>query len=168
MLAAAQLMEVFRTLSGRRFYGVLDDEDTDVMSVLPSRRTLRVPVNSPVVPGTLFYDHDRRIYLCADRNATRIYRIFRLFEMDRELPWVRRGTITDPVTGLEREAPPINMGTVWARLEPAGELSGAPLNVPESTFRVITGVELEVDDWLGEHVVTRADRLLGITIAEVR
>lgn len=157
----SRFLRPMRFLDGRRFHGVLLDEKSDV-GIMPSNRLL--VTRRPMQSRDLFRDPTDRVYLVAEHGAAGHYRVF---EMDRRLAWVRMATVKDPVTGLSRNDVPTDLGLTWASLAPAGALTGAlPADVPE--YRILTGAQLAIGDRIGPYTVTRADTLVGITVAEVR
>lgn len=165
----------FRVLNGPKFYGqILDIPDTSrVSNFLSARRYLRTNVNSIVKVSDVIVT-PMNMYIVADHGEgfyiDPIYKHHKLFQVDRELSWRRLVKQKNPRTGLiEIVNPPLNMGTAYLSVQPTNsEKDQISIDVPR--YIVITQADLQLEDRLGDdlYVVTKVDKVLGVTLAELR
>ena len=140
------------------------------------RRVLEVNPEANLATGTVLIDRAGRRLLTAwagaDSNQSGEYsQVFKLFDLDTQFNWLRSGTTTDAVTGLNKSNQQISLGTFWGCLE----LFGPDLTslTAMSRYRVLTPAHLKLSDTIsnpttGRHyAVRRCETALGVYIAEV-
>ena len=141
--------------------------------ILP-RRALRTRLREPVKARDLFHDPFRRVLLVGEHDATfsgdeRISRVYSLFQMTRQVAWRRHLDTIDPVTKqpVSRNAfEPL--GQIWVSIESYTRGDEDPgVRIITDRVRVITNVELQLGDQVGDRTVKRLNPTLGITVAEI-
>ena len=164
---------IYRKENGERFLGdivALTDSQNQVANV-PFRQVLRVGSKCRIAPGDVFFTTGGATYLVSarqDEDGPGLYsRTFRIMPMERHVLWERTAKTKDPVTGLDRDGVPMDLGMVWVTFEPIRHQDDV-LKVRDAVFRVTTNAELLVDDHVDNHVVLEVYRNVGITTAEVR
>lgn len=93
------------------------------------------------------------------------WKSFRLYEATAQVSWQRRIKTIDPITELERDSGAVDMGLIWVALEPMDrEAPDRKIRMSFEQDRIICGALIEHDDIVNGKKVTRADRILGLTI----
>ena len=164
----------FRILNGPKFYGqILDIPDTSrVSNFLSARRYLRTKINSIVKVADVIITPMNK-YIVADHGegfyVDPIYKHHKLFQVDRELNWTRLVRSKNPNTGLITVTDTVELGTAFLSVQPTtSEKDQILIDAPKSI--IITQADLHLEDRLGNdlYVVTKVDKVLGVTLAELR
>lgn len=162
----------FNFLDGRFFYGqILDIPDTSrVSNFLSTRRYLRTAPDTLVRPRDVIIV-DNIKYVVAEHGTgfykQPIYKHFKLFEVDEILTWYQSSVTTDTVTGLEKMARTTNAGAVYVSTQPKGDIEDA-LHIQQVRKLCICDKDVKVDDKIGDYIVTKADKVLGVNLLELK
>jgi hypothetical protein len=157
------------TLDGRRFKGVLMPAKDSVPTneFVGVRLLLRVRRDEPISGGVIIKDHQGRTLLLGEHDYVATAKTFRVFVMTGQYSWLRRGEMTDPVTGLKKAGAPIEQGPVWAALEILGSLSAdGGTHMPTEKRRVITGAPVALGDQFDGKLVRRVTRIFSLWLLE--
>lgn len=136
----------------------------------PPRLTLRVKTKGLVKPGCAIETPDGNVYLVgyngpSENHTGHLWDSFRLFRTTGQVEWSRRGTLTDLVTGLPRDAGIVHLGWVWAVVEQIDrEVLDRKIHSSIEQARYITAAKVLADDILDGRQVTRADVQLGLMV----
>lgn len=162
----------YKLLDGTEFLGqILNPPDTSrVSNFLSARRYLRVTVDSLVTPRSVVVV-DGVKYIVAEHgrgfHGKSIYQHFKLFEVDEEKAWTRPSLSVDTVTGLKKPGTPTSLGTVYMSTITSNDLEdGLKIQTPRG-HRVCNAL-VQVDDFVGDMVVTKLDVMLGVSILDVK
>lgn len=163
----------YRTLTGKRIVGHLWQRppvNAGASSFLASRRTLKVPVDSPAVPGdviTLLGGGKFILLNGSDSEAggTRVYRLFTLLQTDRQMTLKRSQTEIHRVTGMAGKTSDVVIGQFWCVFEPLTQVED--INFPTTKYRIVSAAPMQVGDTIDTYSVKRVDMLLGVYVAEV-
>lgn len=138
------------------------------------RRVLRVRTPTIIRPGLVVRSPAGDVFIVGDNGNSEVpegelWNSFKLFKATGQVAWFRRGVRNDPVTLLEVEGPPEDMGLIWATIEASSRETverKLHLSLEEATF--IVGADVQRDDTLDGRPVIRSDELLGIRIGVLR
>lgn len=162
----------FTRLDGLAFYGqILDIPDTSrVSNFLSARRFLRVSTGSIIRAADVIYALGTR-YILGNHGTgilvTPLYKHFKMFQVDLELPWSRNTDVVDAVTGITKSGARSALGTAFISLDTKNDIEDS-LQIQTERKVFITDKDVKVEDYLGTYIVTKVDKLLGISICEVK
>lgn len=164
---------VFKLVDGTKFYGqLLGLPDTSrVSNFLSARRYLRTAVKTIVQPGNVMIA-DGTTFIIAEHGEgfynEPIYRHFKLFDVDAFEPWYPVTTTQDTVTGVKKVSPAaISSTSVYLSTQPA-PLKVDGLQIPAQHRICICNQNIGVGDRVGDHIVTKSDKMLGVFILEMK
>lgn len=171
-----RFQSTFQLLNGRQFLGIIDtpaDRQMPSYQFTYPRRILRTGMASMAKVGDIMRAPNGAYYLLSDNDEgmvydTRLYKTFRLFTLDQELPWSRPRKGTDPLTGVEVEQTAEDLGTIRCALEALKEDVDRVMHIYADRFHIITNVDLQMNDVVGGRVVKRLNPNLGVMFAEVQ
>lgn len=164
---------LFMTDEGLEFLGEISDVpgQSQANSLTYPRRILKVSPDSWLTAGQIIVSPYGRRYLCAEHGdghtGFKLFRAFRLLELDRTVEIRRRVTDTDPLTGLPRAEVETIIGTFDAVFEPLAQQED--LQVAFDRYRMYTKVEILKDDRVDQkYRVVRSEKLLGVYVSEIQ
>lgn len=169
-----RFQSVYRTIDGRQFHGEIMNAPETIGSYdnfLTPRRILKVGPNAGLELGTTVVIAGRK-YVLGDNGESEQYgainyRSYKLFQVDKSLSWSRKVRGKDPVTGIEREYAPEDLGMIWCALEPLRSVVD-DFNVPQNMYRLLTGADIQAGDLIDNRLsVHNVELLLGVRVAEV-
>lgn len=164
---------LFMTAEGMEFLGEISDVPSQSRSSgfsLP-QRILKVAPDTWLKAGTIVVTPYGRRYLCAEQGDghtwSKLFRAFRLFELDRTVEIHRRVIETDPLTGLPKSEEVQLVGSLDAVFEPLAQQED--LQVAFDRYRMLTGEEVQLDDLVdSKYRIVRTEKLLGIYVSEIQ
>lgn len=165
-------LEVIAGGSGT-FHGVLSEAEQNSQPTYVfahPRKVLRVAPNCPIKLGMLVLTPTGERLLVGDNGPSEtwrgaLWRSFRMFAVTRQVTWTRRRFSIDPITQLRRDIGEEAMGTPWMSIEPMDrETNDSKLHHSFETVRFISGEEIQADDLLDGHPVTKCDVQLGLRV----
>lgn len=136
----------------------------------PPRLTLRVKTKGLLQPGVTIQSPDGLVYLVgyngpSENHTGHLWDSFRLFRATGQVPWSRRETTTDLVTGLPKDSGIVELGMVWSVIEQIDrETLDRKIHSSVEQARYITSARIREDDILDGRQVTRADLQLGLMV----
>lgn len=134
------------------------------------RKLLRVKDGVPIVPGQVVQTPGGEKLLVGENGASDshegiLWRSFRLFLVTKQMVWTRRGRTVDPLTKLERDTAPVELGRPWVVFEPLDrEINDSKLRRTFEQARFLVGANIQADDLLDDRVVSKVDSQLGLRI----
>lgn len=155
------------------FRGVLVEtsQNTQTATVFTDpRRLLRVRLPSAIAAGMVVRSPIGEVFIIADNGASELpaeplWQSYKLFKATGKLLWQRRGKRTDPVTNLEIEDDPEDLGEIWVAMEPlTREAIERRLHVNLEQAQFVAGAPIQRDDVLGGRPVVRSDEELGVRV----
>jgi hypothetical protein len=171
----------FRSLlvrsDGLEFEGtIFPAEEGSVPSYDFSSPRLLLRLDHDAIPQTrdTIFDAFGRAFLMADHGETiigntKLYRVHRLFELTHTVPWERNVTVADPLTGLARSTSRQLLGNITCQIEMYGrERSDPQMRIKEEVRRLVTGANIQLNDFVDNMVVKRKDLVLGVWLAEIQ
>lgn len=163
----------FRISDGRQFFGELSSahEADNTMSYVQPHRTLTVGRNALVQPGDVFYTAMGRRFLVAEHGdmitGEEGVRRLRAIEITHSVPWIRKITSDDELTGLPDKILDKNMGTLDCTITMM-DTEGDALKLTQRRYRILSGSAIEVGDVLdSKYQVKEVDRFLGIYVGTI-
>lgn len=159
------------------FMGVLVETSQNTASSTvfsQPRRILRVKVPTAARAGMVVRDPHGEILILADNGASdstegTLWQSFKLFRATQRVHWERRGRVTDVVTLLETEGVPLDLGMIWAAIEPTNrEAIERRLHVNIEESQMVVGAAVLRDDTLDGRPVIRSDLQLGVRVGLIR
>lgn len=150
-----------------------DQKQIPVYAFVNPRHVLRTHGPSALQLGMVIRSPEGVIYIVGENGPSEqpqgtLWQSWRLFEATGQRMWTRRGKVIDPVTQMEREGAEIEMGMIWVALEPLErEQNDFRMSASFEQSRLITGADVTHDDLVGGRKVTRAEKVLGVTIGVV-
>ena len=163
---------IYQKENGSLFYGqILDIPDTSrVSNFLSARRYLRVGTRSAIRPTDVILAGNKK-YIVANHaegfHHGLIYTHYKIFEVDQELNWKKRSFTKNAVTGVEEMVLTDQIETVYISLQPRNDVTDM-IKIPQETFIALSNVEVSRDDVVGNYIVTKVDRQLGIFVLELK
>lgn len=155
------------------FHGVLAESEQNSQPTYVfahPRRVLRVKATSPVRTGMVVVSPSGEKLLVGENGPSEtaggvLWQSYRMFKVTRQVEWYRRTFAIDPITQLERDIGMQSMGTPWLVVEPMDrETSDSKLKRSFETTRFLAGADIQADDLLDGHQVTKCDTQLGIRV----
>lgn len=134
------------------------------------RQLIRVRAPSAARAGMVVRTPAGEVFILANNGVSElsegtVWESFKLFKATKQVQWRRRTKIVDPVTLLETEGDPQDMGLIWAAIEPmTREAIERRLHVNVEQAQFIVGANVQRDDTLDGRPATRSDEMLGIRI----
>lgn len=109
-------------------------------------------------------------YLVADHAKTPTYRVHRLLNVDRLVTWKRSTFTVDPLTNEQRSSPvPATLGQIWVLWDMIRrEAPDFIMHTAEEKNLILTGEDIQLNDWLDDQQVKRVNRALGVNIVQVQ
>lgn len=162
----------FKILGGSDFYGqILDIPDTSrVTNFLSPKRYLRTGPFSPVKPGDVVVLFGV-MYIVGEHGTgfliAPLYKQFKMLQVDIELPWERNTDVVDTVTGVVKSGARTSLGTAYISLDTKNDIEDA-LNIQTERRLFVTDKDVAVEDYLGDFIVTKVDKLIGLSVCEVK
>lgn len=163
----------FSMVDGPDFYGqILDLPDTSrVSNFLSVRRYLRTSVNTNVqarnviIAGSVKY-----IVACHGDGYYKesIYKHFKLFEVDEIWDWYPVKEHVDPVTKVRNQTRDDYEGLVHLSTQPMRFSDDPAINIPLETKIAVVDKAVNVDDKIGNYIVTKTDVVLGVNLIELK
>ena len=152
------------------FQGIVDEPS---QGSLPSyqftngRRILRTNPGVPVKASMVIKTAGGATFITGNLgDDDTIFQSFRLFETTGRYKWQSRGKTVDPVTLLKQDSGLVDKGTIWGVYEPGSqEIFDRQLHLDVEGGNFITNAPVQRDDMVEGKRVTRADRVLGVTLA---
>jgi len=163
---------IYQKENGPSFYGqILDIPDTSrVSNFLSARRYLRVSPRSTIRPNDIIIAANKK-YIVANHadgfHHGLIYIHYKLFEVDAELTWKKKSFTKNAVTGIEEMTLTEQLETVYISLQPKNDVIDS-IKIPQETFIALSNVEVSRDDIIGNYVVLKSDKQLGISVLELK
>lgn len=164
---------VFQTIDGMRFYGqLLGLPDTSrVSNFLSARRYLRTNPTTPIRPGNVIIA-DGVKFIVAEHGEgfynVPIYIHFKLFDVDSILPLYETVTTKDPITGVKKTTPSASSTkNIYLSTQPAPNKIDE-INIPQQYIICVANDEAHVGDRVGDYIVTKSDKMLGIWVLEMK
>lgn len=131
--------------------------------------TCRVKPKSLIDAGQVLRLQSGDHYLVADHSATVDWTTFHLFRCDRQVAWARPNTAIDRLTGQQKAAPPLALGTLWVMWEKVRrEFTDLSLRVANERHLVATGADVLVGDTITGLTVDRVNQALGVKVVELK
>jgi protein gp37 len=125
-------------------------------SVVRTGMVIRTPAGAVFIVGKNGY---------SEVEDQLLWNSFRLFEATGQYTWKRRTKTVDPITRLETDGLPIDLGMIWMAVEPLDrEVFDRKLHLNLEQSRFITGEAILADDILNSQIVVRCDFELGLRI----
>lgn len=161
------------TDAGLRFRGAiqpLSDGGATTTTYLEPRHAMHTRPDEPVNVRDIIIDAFGQRYLVADHGARAgLQKVFRLFHLTQQMSWRRPFTVTEPITGLERNLGDKEIGPIWVATEIYGrEEVDRGLHIGMDRMRIITGAELTLNDKIDGMMVRRIATTYGVTVAEIQ
>jgi hypothetical protein len=129
---------------------------TPTLTALKAGMVIEAPSGAPFIVG---------LNGPSESHIGTLWQSFRLFEPTGQYPWVKRTKVMDPIAHVLREGPPVQMGLIWAALEPMDrEQSDREMRQNFEQQRMITGADVKADDLVDNRAVTKVDKQLGLAI----
>lgn len=173
----SKVMQKYRTTyireDGLRFYGEMFAPSTmeNPNRIELPRRFMKIGLTVKIRPGDVFRTEGGQYFLVLEDGDsdfdTTVYRVLKLVQVDRKVPWIRIIKITDPVSGLEIGSTPQSMGAIWVTLE-EGTQRNDTLNLTQRIFRVYTPNQLKVGDKIGDLTVIEVFIVSGVCVADAK
>jgi hypothetical protein len=171
---------------GRRFYQTYRKEDGTQFRGLLGKPSLTARYtnytlnglilftapNANVDLGDVFFTNFNRAVMCLDNgdeeSLGRTQKCFSLKMMNARFSWKSPDVGIDKITGLPKQNGMIDKGMMYCSLEEDGQaVSTTGLYFPK--YKVITNKQLKLNDVLDDkYVVTKVDKFLGVTVADVK
>lgn len=162
----------YKTIYGRPFRGqILQPPDTSrVSNFLSARRYLRTKPVTIVKPRDVIVVNEAK-YIVAEHGdgfyREPIYKHFKLFEVDYTDTWYPKTEITDSLTGIKSVSRETSRGIIYMSTQPHSSLQDQ-VAIPQVMKTAITNAPVQVDDKIGDYVVTKVDLVLGISLLEMK
>lgn len=162
----------FTRLDGLAFYGqILDIPDTSrVTNFLSAKRYLRTGPLSPIKPSDVVII-DKVKYIVGEHGTgflvTPLYKHFKMLKVDAELAWTRNTDVVDAVTGVVKSGTRSSLGTAYISMDTKNDIEDA-LHIQTERHIFITDKNVQVEDYLGPYIVTKVDKLIGLSVCEVK
>lgn len=159
-------------IDGLAFYGqILDIPDTSrVTNFLSAKRYLRTGPLSVIKPADVVIA-DKTKYIVGEHGTgfliTPLYKHFKMLKVDLELPWTRNTDVVDPVTGVIKSGTRTSLGTAYVSLDTKNDIEDA-LHIQTERHIFVTDKNVQVEDYLGNFIVTKVDKLIGLSVCEVK
>lgn len=163
----------FTTIEGSDFFGqILQPPDTArVSNFLSARRYLRVDPDCFLQPGAVVICAGAK-YIIAEHGDgffnTPIYRHFKMFAVDWELPWIGSTSAMDTVTGVYKETKNVAKGTAYISIQPGYSTVDAAIGIPNEQHVFVCDKQPALGDLIGNYFVQKVDLQLGIAVVGVR
>ena len=168
-----RFMSRYSIVGGKDFLGqILAPPDTSrVSNMLTARRYLRVFPPSPVAIGSIV-SVDGEQFLVAEHgkgfHTVPIYIHFKLFKVDEVVSWKRPTLVAHAVTGIKTKTGVSTLGTAYVSVATKTDLEDDVVRVQTHRRLLVTNVAVVVDDLLGDEIITKVDRLLGLYLCETK
>lgn len=165
----------YRTITGKTVKGqFLSIPDTSrVTNFISARRYLRTAADTNLVVGDVLIA-DGVKFIVAEHGTgyfvDSIYKHFKLFEVDSELIHSRRGVVTNPVTGMKQHgAYTVITPILYMSTQPARYIEDRQVGISSDHHIAVCNLQnIDVDDTIGDYVVIKSDKLLGVSILELK
>jgi hypothetical protein len=153
------------------FHGVIAEIDQHLPPsyvFTAPRAVLRVSTIGLLKTGTVIQSPEGIPYLVgyngpSENRGGTLWDSFRLFYLNKQVLWQRRGKIIDPVTRLEQDNGLELMGNIWAVIEPIDrETLDRKVHTSFEANRYLCGPDVRQDDILDGKQVSRSDALIGL------
>ena len=167
----------FKTDAGFPFPGVILplNEGSPSLDFITPRWVIRIRETSPVITGAVILDPANRRFLMGNADTgiadnEILYRTHILFPATHQMTWEREVSTIDPLTQLKRTSSSRqDLGTMWVMQE---QIRREPLDltmrVKEETHKVVTNMEVLLNDIVDNRIVKRIDNILGLYIIELQ
>lgn len=172
----ARFDAAFLDIRGRQFFGRFAEvPEGNPTQIVPQKRLLRVHQTCPLTAGDIVLDHAGLRYLLAEgptgmARQDIVKKTFRCVQVNRHLRWTRMQRKVDPVMKVEVSAGNSDdLGLIWCQVDPREERLERSSHVADSyeKFKLYTNAALQIGDKVDVYGVTRAERVAGITVADV-
>jgi hypothetical protein len=160
-----------KTTAGKTFKGLVIEA-----AILRDRGgvadyVLKVGRRSVVNPSDVIVYNGLRYLIgrsAAEMSGAPLFQFMQMIEVTHDLPWSRWTPVRDMMTGLERESSASEeFGDLPVSLLKTGRIDDV-FRVQGSRYRLVTGGAVQVNDRLGEFLVTFVEPRFGIQFAEVK
>lgn len=134
------------------------------------RRILRTKAKTAIKLGMALRSPSGEVYIVGENGASdgpdgTIWQSWRLFEASGQYEWKRRTKIVDQITKQPREGQLVDMGLIWAAVEPLDrEAPDRRMRTSHEQDRFLCGADVQPDDMVNGKKVIRADIVLGIKL----
>lgn len=155
------------------FHGVLSEAEQNSQPTYVFARprlVLRVNPTSQIRTGMVVETPSGEKLLVGENGPSEswrgtLWRSYRMFAVTRQVSWTRRVFSEDPITQLKRDIGEQEMGTPWLAVEPMDRETADPkLKRTFETTRFISGADIQADDLIDGHQVTKCDLQLGLRV----
>lgn len=132
------------------------------------RRLLRIEPRLPVHAGMVVQSPDGAVFLVGEHGqsegaAGSTFNSFILFQATGRFKWEKRGTTTDPISGLPMDTGLQRQADIWGLYEPATiEGFDRALRTNVETGRFLTNATVLRDDMVNDMKVSRSDAQIGL------
>lgn len=166
----SRIQSLLTDVRGRKFYGLVE-----VNSVLRTQTDIAdylVQVNRACfIKGgdAMLWDNFKFLLGTGvtENNGGPLFRTFRMIRVSHELAWTRTLSSTDDITGLNKKATEIPLGTALCTMQATSKIADE-FKVATSKFMLITNSSVQVNDHLGPYIVTFIEPRHELIYAEVR
>jgi len=114
--------------------------------------------------------HSGLKYLVCDHTLERDYAVKRLLLVDRKVVWKRSTSTLHPLTGKPiSSTQPTQIGEMWVLWDMIRrEAPDFVMHLAEEKNLVVTGADVQLNDWLDDQQVKRVNKALGVNIVQVQ
>ena len=162
-----------RTIEGSAFRGTImpaSDQQGSPFEFSSTRVILRTRGEVTIDSGSVFTTRPGGpMYIVGQHYAAEAdYRSWKLFLVEKILPWARSVSIKDDLTGLDKNAgPPIDLGVIYAAVEHDRRLFTDPgLKLKMEKVTLVTNAPVQPKDLIDGELITRVTEDLGLYILE--
>lgn len=166
-----RFQEIFEHENGFRFHATLQPiRDMKIYSddYFPIRQILRVYSSSNVHAGDVIQNKLGERFLLGEYDKRDIYTGFRCYPVNMQVRWEREMSNLDPLTGLPKGTGRTLLGMIWVLSEIVSrEERGSHIKTKEDVKRVLTGADVQLNDYLDGEKIVKLNPALGIKQLEV-
>lgn len=128
-------------------------------------------IHADINVGDIFISRTGRVMMVMDNaemeTGDNLQKTFVIKILNKRVTWTRQVREKDPITGLDKTTNIKNLGSFWCSLESVGDRTDIT-NLKLGKYRFVCNKELCEGDTLdNKYRVTKVDRLVGVTIADV-
>lgn len=161
--------DVIENGSGK-FLGAMEDiqltEGATISWVAP-RRILKTPPELHLKAGMVIQSPVGVKYMVSEFGFSETsqgvpFNSFRLYQAASVANLIRRTTVTDIRTGLEKEGPKTDPISIYVSYEPLQEAFDRQLRIPNEKTRIITNFKLQRGDIIDNETVIEVHDALGL------
>lgn len=158
------LFSVMKRIDGAKFYGHVTSSSTVSTKEKAPYRVLHARRPTFLIAGDVVISHGGEVIILMEHPDDFYWaKSFKAVYALEKITWKRPTYQVDPVSKVKKDLGVVDMGSLYVNFDTPEELNVE--GIEDTKYRFITGQDVQVNDKVGDYVVKRVIKSLGVKVA---